>query len=97
MKLKPVIYKVEVNLKEAIINELKNYQEQHKNKNESFKTKFDYIMLDFKRRMKIKLLIENLEEPHYNGKCYNFKWLKSCNKNIVDIYSSEYVKKGQDI
>ena len=23
---------------------------------------------------------------------FKFKWVKSCNKNIVDIYSSEYVK-----
>ena len=29
-------------------------------------------MLDSKRRMKIKILIKNLEETHYNGKCYNF-------------------------
>ena len=33
-------------------------------------------MLDFKRRLKIKLLIESLEEPHYNKKCYKFKWVK---------------------
>ena len=45
-------------------------------------------MLDFKRRIKIKLLIEKLEEPHYNGKCYKFKLVKNCIKNNVDIYSS---------
>ena len=33
IKLKPVVNKVEVNLKEAIINELKIYQEKNKNNN----------------------------------------------------------------
>ena len=95
VKLKPIV----ANIKQDIINELTTYQIKNKNKFESFKIKYDYIMIDFIRFMKYKLYIEETDEPEYNGKCYNFKWIKKLHKKISDYNYSKYfdIKKRLDI
>ena len=77
-------------IKVTLINELKKYQEENKNKFESFKIKYDYIMIDFKRFMKYKLYIEETDEPKYNGKCYNFKWIKILHQKVCGCIYSQY-------
>lgn len=91
IKLKPVVNKVD-NLKEAIIIELKKYHEDNKNKFESIRFKYKYIMIDFKLSMKLKLLIQNLEEPKYKGYCYNVFYVKRVHTKIINFYFSDYVK-----
>ena len=69
-------------VKNILINELKKYQDENKNKFESIKIKYDYIMVEFKRFMKNKLYIEETYEPKYNGNCYNFKWIKMLHQKL---------------
>ena len=92
VKLKPVVNKGKVNLKEAIINELKIYQEENKNKYDSFRIKYKYMMIDFKLSMKYKLLIQDLEEPDYKGYCYNIIYCKRINTKIRDVNDSKYFR-----
>ena len=82
IKLKPI----EANIKISIINELKTYQEDNKDKFESFKIKCDYIMIDFKRFMKYKIHVEKTEQPKYNDKCYNIKWIKNVTSKSLRHY-----------
>lgn len=92
VKLKPVVNKVKVNLKEAIINELKIYQEENKNKYDSFRIKYKYMMIDFKLSMKYKLLIQDFEEPKYKGYCYNIFYVKRTNDNVLDVCGCKYFR-----
>jgi hypothetical protein len=86
IKLKPVVNKVEVNLKEAIINELKIYQEKNKNKYESIRFKYKYIIIDLKLSVKFNSYINRTDEPKYTGKCYNIFYVNRTNKNILGYY-----------
>ena len=92
VKLKPIVNKVEVNLKEAIINELKIYQEKNKNKYDSIRIKYKYMMIDFKLSMKYKLLIQDLEEPKYKGYCYNIFYVNRTYGEIRDVCGCKYFR-----
>ena len=69
IKLKPIVNKVEVNLKEAVIIELKKYQEENKNKFESIRFKYKYIIIDLKLSVKLNSYIYGTDESQYTGKC----------------------------
>ena len=83
IKLKPVVNKVQVNLKEAIINELKIYQEKNKNKYESIRFKYKYIIIDLKLSVKLNSYIYGTDEPQYTGKCYNIFYVNRTNKKLL--------------
>ena len=89
IKLKPVVNKVQVNLKEAIINELKIYQEKNKNKYESIRFKYKYIIIDLKLSVKLNSYIYGTDEPQYTGKCYNTFWVKRINESVTYIYKDK--------
>ena len=89
IKLKPVVNKVEVNLKEAVIIELKKYQEENKNKFESIRFKYKYIIIDLKLSVKLNSYIYGTDEPQYTGKCYNSFWVKRLNSSVTYIYKDK--------
>jgi hypothetical protein len=81
------------NIKEAIIYELKIYQEKNKNKYDSIRIKYKYIMIDLKRYIKFNkfnIYINETDEPKYNGKCYNIFYVNRTNKNLLGYYYNEH-------